>query len=217
MAIALSVIVAAVRDTTQDETATYRVADTKMVDFWNRFMRGVYKARPELFSTIDLIPCTAAKTLQSLPAGGIQLIDIHRVDGGQAVTRCERRALDRFNPSWHSDTAGAAKNWMPHEADLTQFYIYPQAPAAQSLVGEWTKLPTDLTATANNIPSQLEPYTDDAHNFMVMCCEVRDDEAVLAARAEAFFKMFAAGMTASAQVRAALQGAEVQNGNQSPQ
>lgn len=191
---ALSTIVAKVRDTIQDEDSdpSYRISDVKMTQYANDFVRELALLRPDLFSTIGDIACTAGTCLQSAPASAVVLMDIFQVKDGRVVTEGKRRDIDRFNQNWLNDTAAAAENWIRQEKDPLKFFIYPKAPDPQTLVGQWAQLPAEMADVDAQIPAQVqEVYYSAMHHYMVFRAEAKDDEAVLSNRAKLFYDGFA--------------------------
>lgn len=80
-------------------------------------------------------------TKQTLPADGVQLIDIARNLGsngstpGRAIRIAMREMLDAANPDWHTSPASATvKHFMYSALDPKSFYVYPPQPASPSYV-----------------------------------------------------------------------------------
>lgn len=191
---ALSTVVVNVRDTIQDEDSDgYRVSNVKMTGYANDFVRELGLLRPDLFATIGEIPCTAATTVQNAPAASLVLMDIFQVKNGRVVTECQRKDLDRFNSNWRNETAAAAENWVRHEKDTNSFFVSPQAPADQILIGQWAELPADMADINATIPVEVpRAYYPAMHHYMVFRAEAKDDESVLSGRAKLFYDGFAA-------------------------
>lgn len=211
MTIALSVVIANARDTTLDETATYRVSDAKYIKYANDFTAEAALLRPDLFATVGEINCTSGETRHSAPTTSIRLIDIFRVKNGQAVIETKREILDRYSPTWHSDTAAAAKNWMRHDRNPNVFFTYPKAPADQILIGEWAALPTAYAATSDNLTIQ-DVYAPAMHHYLVARAESRDDENVSGDRAKMFYALFVSLMGASERAEDKADAKEKANG-----
>ncbi len=167
-----------------DSTNGYRYSDDDLVQYCNDALLTLSLLRPDLFSSIGDITCTAATTLQSAPTGAIRILDIFQVKAGRVVTEISRGALDRYNSSWHNDTAAAAQHWMRHDRDPSKFFIYPKAPADQTLVGQWAAPPTALTSDGTiPVPASYIPAIKD---YMVFAAESVNEEFARECRAAAF-------------------------------
>jgi hypothetical protein len=105
-------------------------------------------------------PTIAAGTRQTLTGlgltNGIQVLDVVRnmaADGttpGRAIIKRDRAWLDVRKPSWHSDTASDAYDWMFDDRDPKAFYIYP-AKTSGKIEIIYSALPTDLTVIGDAI------------------------------------------------------------------
>ena len=79
---------------------------------------------------------------QSIPTGGIQLINIPYNMGvtpgttpGPAIRIITLETMAAFNPTWTTDTAAAVvQNYMFDERDPKNFYVYPAQPAGVGYV-----------------------------------------------------------------------------------
>jgi len=75
---------------------------------------------------------------QSIPAGGIQLINIPYNMGvspgttpGAAIELVDLKTMGRLNPTWTTDTAAAVvQNYIFSESDPKVFYVYPAQPTS---------------------------------------------------------------------------------------
>lgn len=189
-------VVDRVRDTILDETATYRTSDAKMLRHINDFMRDSALLRPDLYSSIGSISCTQSRMIQKAVAGSIKLLNVYQVLSGSPITKVDWPYLEsRYGKRWRTTGEGAAIHWLEHESDPNAFYLFPQAPAAQSVVAQWAVNATDLAALSDSLPTTVSPMYDvAAHDYLVFRTEAKDDEAVLSQRAELFLKKFAAGL-----------------------
>lgn len=187
---ALSVALADVRDFTQDDdSAAYRVSDSTYITYANRFSRVMCHLRPDLFATIGDITCTAATVVQSAPAAAVKLIDIFQIKDGRVVTETDRASMDRYNNGWMTDTAGPAQNWIRQEKNPAKFFIYPKSPNPQTLVGEWSVLPTAYSAVGDAI-SLSDAYIPAMTAFLSWCALSRFEDGVNRARAAEQFQLF---------------------------
>ena len=202
MAVTLGQLRTGVRGVLQDTDAdSPRYSDEDLNDYANDALYEIALRRPDLFSFFGDIPLTAGETFQKLPDGAIRLMDIVRVKGGRVVKEADQDSLDSFNVNWHSDPAGLTQNWMRHPRDPVAFYVYPQAPVATTLIGQWSKTPTPLVEDEDQVPI-ADVYKPVIEDYMVWRAESRDDEFVSSPRAVLFLEAFNASLGASAKTKA---------------
>lgn len=161
-----------IRGILHDTDATaYRWSNTKLLGYLNSAQRFVVMCNPK--ANVSNLPWQlAAGTFQTLPTGGIEIIDIMCNMGtgttpGSAITLIERATLDQMRPAWRADTASATvQYWMFNEKDPSHFEVYPAQPSTGMgyVQGAYAANPTDI-ATINDaitIPdiyqSPLEKY-----------------------------------------------------------
>lgn len=99
-----------------------------------------------------------AGTKQSLPADGINLIDVVRnVSSGTAIRIVSREILDAQVPGWHAATAAAdAKHFCYSPLDPKYFYVYPPQPNSPGTVEMvYTAVPIDIAL----VSGQINPNT----------------------------------------------------------
>jgi hypothetical protein len=156
--------------------------------------------RPDLFASIEDIPCTDGSVVQSAPADSIRLIEIYSVKNGDGIIETNREALDQAYPTWMNDAAGPTVNFMRHVRNPNKFFIYPKAPANQVLVGEYSKTPAVYTGsqTVDLLPDAYFPVVIDATVFIA---ESVDNEHVNSQRAQLFQQSFTQALGVAAQSR----------------
>lgn len=196
----LNDVITEVRRILQDTNTPYRYSDDVLLGFANQALKRIAVLRPDLFAYIGDIPCTDGEVIQSTPSDSIRLIEIYRVKGGNGVIETNREALDQAYPQWMNDTAAPAVNFMRHVRNPNKFFIYPKAPANQTLVGEYAQTPPDYdgTTTVALLPDAYEPVVVDATVFIA---ESVDNEHVNSNRATLFQKSFTQALGVSAQSR----------------
>lgn len=199
----LSDVVTEVRRLAQDtntDTSLQRFSDAVLLSWANQTLKRMAILRPDLFSTIGEIPCTAGEVLQSAPSDSIRLMEILRVKNGRAVRETNRETLDQTYPSWPNDTAAACLNWMRHPRDQNKFFIYPKAPADQILIGEYAQSPEDYAAGDTVLLLPDAYFTTVVDGTMFLCQSV-DDEHVLSQRATLFQQSFTNALQANLESR----------------
>lgn len=118
------------------DTTGVRWPDSELLDWLNDGQREIVLYKPNAFIK-NLAVRMAAGTKQSLPADGVQLIDVVRNMGtngttpGRAVRITMREVLDSQIPDWHSETpSSVVKHYVYSLLDPKNFYVYPPQPAA---------------------------------------------------------------------------------------
>lgn len=119
-----------------DATGTRWPVSTELLRWLCDGQREVLVYKPNAFVK-NLAVKLDAGTRQSIPADGVQLIDVVRnmgVEGttpGRAVRITERESLDASTPDWHASTASATvKHYTYSLLDPKHFYVFPPQPAA---------------------------------------------------------------------------------------
>jgi len=163
--------------------AIYRQDDPELLTYVNEGLKEAAIIRPELFSTVGDMTCTAGQCEQAITfLDAIQLLDVLCIHGGTALTPFDRATMDQFRPGWRTDPAGPAQNWAPLNGDPLQFFIYPRAPVGQVLDVRYVRNPGvyALGDTISDLPASYLPALVWA---VVYLAESKDDEHVLSQRA----------------------------------
>lgn len=170
--------------------AIYRQDDPELLTYVNEGLKEAAIIRPELFSTVGDMTCTAGQCEQAITfLDAIQLLDVLCIHGGAALTPFDRATMDQFRPGWRTDPAGPAQNWAPLNGDPLQFFIYPRAPVGQVLDVRYVRNPGTyaLGDTISDLPASYLPALAD---YVVYRAESKDDEHVLSQRAAAHYAAF---------------------------
>lgn len=196
----MSVLVQSILDAASDtlnDVAKVRYTLANLLQYYNDGIHELVIFRPDLFTVVADIPCVAGTVEQRIPAGGLFIIDIYSIKGGAAVNLCEIDTLRTFRPSWRTDPAGPAQNWLRHPEDPAKqnspyFDIYPQAPANQTLTGEFPLVPSAVGQGDLDIAvlPVADPYQVPLQAYLVYRAESKDDEHVDSGRAAVFRKVF---------------------------
>lgn len=120
-----------------NDTTNVRWTQPEMLGWLNDGQREVVLLKPSASVTNQSIQLTASATKQSIPTGGIMLIDVTRNMGnggstpGNAIRIVSREVLDAQVPTWHSDTntVGMIQHFTFDPRDPKTFYVFPKAPA----------------------------------------------------------------------------------------
>jgi hypothetical protein len=190
-------VITEVRRILQDETETFRFSDAFLLGLCNQGLKRIQLLRPDLFSFVGTVACTAGEVIQSAPSDSLRIIEVYSiVSSGVGLVEADREVLDQTLPTWPNDTAAAAINWMRHVRNPNKFFIYPQAPVGQSLDIEYSQVPIDYTgsATVLLLPDAFFPAVVDV---VVFLAESIDNEHVTSGRAKLFLESFQSLMGAS--------------------
>mgnify|MGYP003135394914 FL=1 len=185
----LNDVITEVRRILQDETVTYRYSDTFLLGLCNQGLKRIQLLRPDLFSYVGTVSCTQGEVIQSAPADSLRIIEVYSIVGGGGVVEAKREVLDQTVPAWSSATQGAAVNWMRHVRNPNKFFIYPPAPAGQTLKVEYSQVPPvyDGTTTVTLLPDAYIPALID---IVVFLAESVDNEHVTSGRAKMYQDLF---------------------------
>lgn len=184
-------IIGMARQLYNDTVEDYRKSDDELVEFFNDGVKALCQVRPDLFQVIGDMVCVPGACEQALAFTDAQaLVDVLCIHDGAAITPFDMQAMDLFNPSWRTDTAGPATQWSRKPNDPLRFFIYPKAPAeAQTIDLMYVRIPTTLAIddTITEVPSNLFPALVD---YIVYRVESADDEHVVSERAAQHYKTF---------------------------
>ena len=113
-----------------------RFPNAELLKFFNDAQREVVLHRPDSnMQNASFTPADGSK--QTIPSGGITLVDVVRNIGGYAITQVERKILDETLPNWHNttqDTTRKIEHFVFDAADPKTFYVYPKAIAASDSI-----------------------------------------------------------------------------------
>lgn len=196
-------IITAVRELCHDtdtDTALQRFEDDALLGFVNQTLKRMALMRPDIFAYVGAIPCTDGEVVHTAPADSIRIMEIFRIQGGNAVRETNREVLDQSVPSWPTATAAAAVNWMRHPRNNNRFFTYPPAVASQVLIGEYSRSPGAYAVgdTINDLPDAYFTAVVDGTMFLAQSV---DDEHVLAQRAAMFQESFMNSLQANMESR----------------
>lgn len=188
-----SEIISTARVTLNDTDAVApRQDDTELLRYVNEGIKEIATYKPELFSTIGDMACSAGLCEQSITfLDAATLIEVMCIHGGAAVTPFDRAAMDLFRPGWRNDAQGPAENWAPIEGDPLNFLIYPPAPPGQVLDVRYVRNPS-VYALEDVISDLPDTYVPALVDYVIYRAESKDDEHVLSQRAQSHYTAFLA-------------------------
>ena len=116
------------------DTTGIRWPDAELLGWLNDGQREIVLYKPNAFVKNTPIKLVGG-TKQTLPADGVQLVDVVRNMGlngstpGRAIRITMREILDSQVPNWHLATASSeVKHYMYTMLDPKTFYVYPPQP-----------------------------------------------------------------------------------------
>lgn len=150
MATSVTEVFRRVRHLIQDGAAV-RWPNEELLLWLGDAQRDLVVFKPDAGATVAAFTC-AAGTRQTLPAGGVQLLDIPRnLTGTQRIVRrVERRVLDAENPGWHGDSGAEEVRWFTYDPRTpTVFYVSPPALVTSELELLYAATPATPTMDGN--------------------------------------------------------------------
>lgn len=167
-----------------------RDSDADLLRFVNQGIKEIANHKPELFSTVGDMLCQAGQCEQSITfSDAMQILDVLCIHGGAAITPFDRRAMDLFRPAWRQDAEGPAEQWAPIDADPLRFFIFPKAPADQTIDVLFARNPDefDLGDVIADLPEVTKPALVD---YVVYRAQSKDDPHVISQRAQSHYTAF---------------------------
>lgn len=137
----------------QDQT-NIRWTEAELLGWINSGQREIMIYKPNANPVTGTVT-TVAGTKQELPTGGLQVLDVTRTVGGNAVTNIDRNILDVTLPDWHTQTAAAAKHYVFDPRNPKIFYLYPPSAGSVEIEVCYSSVPADVASMAGNIFNDL--------------------------------------------------------------
>lgn len=201
-----------------NDVANVRWPIAELQGWLNSGQREIVLLRPDASVTNASITLTANSTKQSIPTGGIRLLDVVRnmgVDGatpGNAIRLISRQVLDSLQPTWHSDAGQASiDHFMEDPRDPKHFYVYPRPHATIVVQVEvlYSVEPADCTYNASTNPTAVisldDVYTNPLLDYILYRAYAKDATfAASAAKSVAYYQAFAASLGVKTKVDAAV-------------
>lgn len=148
----------------------------------------------------------AAGAKQTAPSDSIRIIEFVRNMGangstdGNAIRQIERKAMDRYIPSWSSDTATAVVVHAMYDAEDNNavFYVWPPQPVITPQYIEliYSQIPATIAASTNNI-TIADYYSNALLDYVLYRAFDKDsDSANQSARSQAHYQTFVSAIGA---------------------
>lgn len=150
-------------------------SDAVLLQYLNDAVLAILQVRPDANAVIEDMTL-ATGTKQSLPTGGLRLLDVIRNTGGASIRRTVRSTLDTLSPNWGQSTAAAVKEFVFDERIPKQFYVNPGAATTFQIEICYSKLPTLVAdLDADNFPLD-DIYSSAAAEWILYRCWSGDSE-----------------------------------------
>jgi hypothetical protein len=154
MAIAVNTLIDNCEAILQDST-NVRWSAADLIIYLNYGQKEIVRLKPDAY-VVKASTQLAAESYQSLPTGGIKLIDIPRYMGtdgttlGDAIQLIDMKILNNRNPAWHEDTAAAQPTyWMYDQNNPKNFWVYPKNTGTGYVDIVYNGVPTDAAVDGN--------------------------------------------------------------------
>lgn len=172
---------------------------TELVRWLNTGQRMIVMYRPDAKYTVSAVKLVAG-TKQTVPEGGLKLIDVSRnmgADGetpGRAIKLISKELLDAQDPNWHvtANATGVIKHYVFDVRTPLDYYVYPQVPAAPDVYVELAHsvMPAELMDADDDIDVP-DIYEDPLLNYLLSRCYAKDASyAGDTNRAAIYYQMF---------------------------
>jgi len=149
------------KDVDSSGAAAYQqFLEADLLDYLNAAEGAIVMLKPDA-SVTTASSTLAAGTKQSLPTGGILLMDIYRNMGvspgttpGTTIVRVDIKVKNAIDPAWHTATAAAVvQEYMYDSNNPKVFWVSPPQPSSGFGYVEmaYSKIPTKIASTATAI------------------------------------------------------------------
>jgi len=188
-----------------NDTTSVRWPESELLNWLNDAQREIVNQRPDS-NAVNVSHPLIAGTKQTIPAGGIRLLDVTRNLGaaalpivGNAIRLIDREVLDAQMPNWHVIVSNSIQHYIFDERDPKNFYVYPQAAGTEAIEIIYSASPTDVIPAggAGTILAGTEAITvDDIYanpmlDFILSRSYMKDsDYAGNASRASLHYQSF---------------------------
>lgn len=208
-------LVDSVEQTLQDETNTQWTA-LELLNYLNEGQLFIVGLKPNAYSTTASFVLVAG-VKQSIPATGIELIDVHAnlgTDGltpGREIWSASLEELRRTDPVWRTKTAAAeVTDWMRIEGDRRNFYVRPPQPTGASaqnyIEATYSLIPANATISGvgggvsdSNITLD-DVYRETLRTYMLFRAHSKETESSNGAMADKYLDLCLKSLGAKAEV-----------------
>ena len=200
MAVAVSSLILKAAKLLQDERRT-RWTDQELLIWLNLGQNRVVSLKPTANTTVAASQL-AAGTLQTLPSGGISLLDVPRNMGddgltpGRVITQLDLIRLGALDPNWHTATADdEVLYWIYDPRTPKKFWVYPPVTAASDVYVDMVYAALPTACTIGGDISLADEYEGSLLDYMLYRAFSKDLDAPNSlAKAQSYLTLFMQGL-----------------------
>lgn len=176
----------------------------EMLGWINDAAGEIVVRRPQANSVIaDLTLVEGA--LQSIPEGGIQLLDVVRNVPGRSISRTMRGLLDDQEPDWYSrKPTDKIRHYTLELETPKRFFVYPPAKAGAVVEAKFSQQPATVTDPAAGIVDLDLEYIGPIVSYVLYRCYAKDSEYANGQLAVTHFQAFNEALGVKTQVNQAV-------------
>lgn len=161
----------------------------ELLDWINQAAGEIVVRRPQAGERTDTLTLVDGPA-QSLPAGGIQLLDVVRNIPGRSISRTSRRLLDDQVPDWYDAKPSTTIKHFTMEIETPKsFYVYPPAKAGVKVEVRFSAEPALLTEDSDTLDMD-RIYIGPIVSYALYRALAKDSEYANGAVAAAHFQAF---------------------------
>jgi len=182
----------------------------EIIRWGNEAMGAILNRHPQAFSRVSVMSLVAG-TKQTIPEGGVSLLDVVRnmaADGvtpAGAIRRSDRQQLDDADPDWHTHKPKkAVRHYMHDDRMPTVFYVYPPVVADVKVELVDTMLPAEVAEDDEDgeFDCRVE-YTEAVVNFICYRSLSKDADFANGQLASGYYAAFEAALGVKTQAQMA--------------
>lgn len=172
-----------------------RWTSAELIDYLNLAQKELAKHKPAASKTrVSVIFVTG--TQQSLPVGGVMLLDLDRNiksddSIGNAIRYADKASLDSFDPDWHLAAEETQTESYCYDAKMDPKIYWISPPVKVGGKGElvYAKIPTTVIATTDTLDLD-DDYEAPLVDYVVARALSKDNEVQDLQKASAFYQAF---------------------------
>ena len=164
------------------DTSNVRWSQQSLLNYLNDGQREIVLFRPDA-STTNASFTLAAAAKQSLPSGGLRLLDVYKnlSPNSSAISLIERKVLDDQVDNWYSTTSTEVEHYVYNPVDPKTFYVYPHpSGGGHTAMIVYSSSPSNITianfsSTATTITLD-DVYSNAFLDYMLYRAYLKDTE-----------------------------------------
>lgn len=191
MAIPVADIIDQVKVTLMDVDGA-RWPTGELVEWLNKAVREIIRLVPDA-GVLTIDHALVAGVRQTLPTGGLRLVDVVKnATGGAAIRQMDRDVLDVYRPAWRTETNAVVQGYLYDSRDPKSFEVFPGRAGAASVTIVYQAIP-DEADVGENLPLD-DIYQGAVIDYMLFRAHSKDseDSSPDMQRAQAYYQGFLA-------------------------